>query len=54
VRRVELTLLGGLFLARATRQGRRVMALLVGRDADVQAARSQLDAVFPLVEALSP
>jgi two-component system cell cycle response regulator CpdR len=54
VRRVELTLLGGLFLARATRQGRRVMALLVGRDADVHAARSQLDAVFPLVEALSP
>lgn len=54
VRRVELTLLGGLFLARATRQGRRVMALLVGRDADVRAARAQLDAVFPLVEALSP
>jgi CheY-like chemotaxis protein len=54
VRRVELTLLGGLFLARATRQGRRVMALLVGRDADARAARTQLDAVFPLVEALSP
>lgn len=54
VRRVELTLLGGLFLARATRQGRRVMALLVGRNADGHAARSQLDAVFPLVEALSP
>lgn len=54
VRRVELTLQGGLFLARTTRQGRRVMALLLGRDADVRAARSQLDAVFPLVEALAP
>lgn len=54
LRRVELTLLGGLFLARATRQGRRVMALLLGRDADVRTARSQLDAVFPLVEALAP
>jgi CheY-like chemotaxis protein len=54
LRRVELTLLGGLFLARATRQGRRVMALLLGRDADVRSARSQLDAVFPLVEALAP
>lgn len=54
LRRVELTLLGGLFLARTTRQGRRVMALLVGRDADVRSARSQLDAVFPLVEALAP
>jgi CheY-like chemotaxis protein len=54
LRRVELTLLGGLFLARTTRQGRRVMALLLGRDADVRSARSQLDAVFPLVEALAP
>ncbi|HTV20240.1 MAG TPA: response regulator [Polyangiaceae bacterium] len=54
LRRVELTLLGGLFLARATRQGRRVMALLLGRDADLRSARSQLDAVFPLVEALAP
>jgi CheY-like chemotaxis protein len=54
LRRVELTLLGGLFLARTTRQGRRVMALLLGRDADVRTARSQLDAVFPLVEALAP
>jgi CheY-like chemotaxis protein len=54
LRRVELTLLGGLFLARATRQGRRVMALLLGRDADMHAARTQLDAVFPLVEALAP
>jgi CheY-like chemotaxis protein len=54
LRRVELTLLGGLFLARTTRQGRRVMALLIGRNADVRVARSQLDAVFPLVEALAP
>jgi CheY-like chemotaxis protein len=54
LRRVELTLLGGLFLARTTRQGRRVMALLIGRDADIRTARSQLDAVFPLVEALAP
>ena len=54
LRRVELTLHGGQFLARATRQGRRVMALLLGRDADARAARSQLDAVFPLVEALVP
>jgi CheY-like chemotaxis protein len=54
LRRVELTLLGGLFLARTTRQGRRVMALLIGRDADMRTARSQLDAVFPLVEALAP
>jgi hypothetical protein len=54
LRRIELTLLGGLFLARATRQGRRVMVLLIGRDADMRAARSQLDAVFPLVEALAP
>ena len=54
LRRVELTLQGGQFLARATRQGRRVMALLLGRDVDARAARSQLDAVFPLVEALVP
>jgi CheY-like chemotaxis protein len=54
LRRLELTLLGGIFLARATRQGQRVMALLLGRDADLRAARSQLDAVFPLVEALAP
>jgi hypothetical protein len=54
LRRVELTLRGGQFLARATRQGRKVMALLLGRDADARAARSQLDAVFPLVEALVP
>jgi CheY-like chemotaxis protein len=54
LRRVELTLLGGLFLARATRQGRRVMALLLGRDADMRVARTRLDAVFPLVEALAP
>jgi hypothetical protein len=54
LRRIELTLFGGLFLARATRQGRRVMVLLIGRDADMRAARSQLDAVFPLVEALAP
>ncbi len=54
LRRVELTLLGGVFLARATRQGRRVMALLIGRDADLRSARAQLDAVFPLVEALAP
>jgi CheY-like chemotaxis protein len=54
LRRVELTLLGGLFLARTTRQGRRVMALLIGRNADVRTARAQLDAVFPLVEALAP
>lgn len=54
LRRVELTLLGGLFLARTTRQGRRVMVLLIGRNADVRTARSQLDAVFPLVEALAP
>jgi CheY-like chemotaxis protein len=52
--RVELTLRGGQFLARATRQGRKVMALLLGRDADARAARTQLDAVFPLVEALVP
>jgi CheY-like chemotaxis protein len=54
VRRLELMLHGGQFLARATRHGRTVMALLLGRDADVRAARSQLDAVFPLVEALVP
>jgi CheY-like chemotaxis protein len=54
LRRVELTLQGGQFLARATRHGRKVMALLLGRDADARAARSQLDAVFPLVEALVP
>lgn len=54
LRRVELTLLGGVFLARATRQGRRVMALLLGRDSDLRAARGHLDAVFPLVEALAP
>ena len=54
VRRLELILQGGQFLARATRHGRTVMALLLGRDADVRAARSQLDAVFPLVEALAP
>lgn len=54
VRRLELMLQGGQFLARATRHGRTVMALLLGRDADVGAARSQLDAVFPLVEALAP
>lgn len=54
VRRLELILPGGQFLARATRHGRTVMALLLGRDADVRAARSQLDAVFPLVEALAP
>jgi CheY-like chemotaxis protein len=54
VRRVELALQGGQFLARTTRQGRTVMALLLGRDADVPAARSRLDAVFPLVEALAP
>jgi len=54
VRRVELVLQGGQFLARATRQGRTVMALLLGRDSDVLAARSRLDAVFPLVEALAP
>jgi hypothetical protein len=52
--RIELTLRGGQLLARATRQGRKVMALLLGRDADARAARSQLDAVFPLVEALAP
>jgi hypothetical protein len=28
--------------------------LLIGRDADMRTARSQLDAVFPLVEALAP
>ena len=54
LRRVELTLLGGVFLARATRQGRRVLALLLGRDSDLRAARGQLDALFPLVEALAP
>lgn len=54
VRRLELMLQGGQFLARATRHGRTVMALLLGRDTDVHAARSQLDAVFPLVEALAP
>jgi CheY-like chemotaxis protein len=54
VRRLELILQGGQFLARATRHGRTVMALLLGRDADMRAARSQLDAVFPLVEALAP
>ncbi len=54
LRRVELTLRQGQFFARVTRQGRRVMALLVGRGADPDAARSQLDAVFPLVEALAP
>jgi hypothetical protein len=30
------------------------MALLLGPDADIRAARAQLDAVFPLVEALAP
>lgn len=54
LRRIELTLLGGALLARTTRQGRRAMALLVGRDSDLRAARAQLDAVFPLVEALAP
>lgn len=54
IERLELTLRGGVFLARATRQGRTVMALLLGRDADSRAARTQLDAVFPLVEALAP
>jgi CheY-like chemotaxis protein len=54
LRRVELTLQGGLFLARATRRGRKVMTLLLGPDADAPAARAQLDAVFPLVEALAP
>jgi CheY-like chemotaxis protein len=54
LQRLELTLQGGQFLARATRQGRRVLALLLGPDTDARAARSQLDAVFPLVEALAP
>lgn len=54
LQRLELTLQGGYFLARATRQGRRVMALLLGRDTDTRAARAQLEAVFPLVEALAP
>jgi CheY-like chemotaxis protein len=54
LQRLELTLQGGQLIARATRQGRRVMVLLLGRDTDPRAARSQLDAVFPLVEALAP
>jgi CheY-like chemotaxis protein len=54
LQRLELTLEAGHFLARATRQGRRVLALLLGRGTDARAARSQLDAVFPLVEALAP
>jgi hypothetical protein len=54
VKRVELTLKQGMYFARATRQGRRVLTLMVGRGADVDAARAQLDAVFPLVEALVP
>jgi CheY-like chemotaxis protein len=53
-KRVELTLKQGMYFARATRQGRRVLTLLVGRGADVDAVRAQLDAVFPLVEALAP
>jgi CheY-like chemotaxis protein len=52
--RVELTLHQGMYLARATRRGRRVMVALAGRGADAAAVRSQLDAVFPLVEALAP
>jgi hypothetical protein len=54
LQRLELTLQGGQFLARATRQGRRVLVLLLGQDTDARAARAQLDAVFPLVEALAP
>jgi hypothetical protein len=54
LQRVELTLQGGHFIARATRQRRRVMVLFLGRDTDPRVARSQLDAVFPLVEALAP
>lgn len=54
LRRVELTLQQGMFLARATRRGRRVMVALAGRGADAGGVRSQLDAVFPLVEALVP
>lgn len=52
--RIELTLQDGQYLARATRRGRCVVVVLAGRDADPAAARTQLDAVFPLVEALVP
>lgn len=54
LRRVELALEGGVFFARTTRRGRRVLSLLLGRGGDARAARAQLDAVFPLVEALAP
>jgi CheY-like chemotaxis protein len=54
IRRLELTTQDGLYIARATRRGRRVMGVLVGRGGDAAAARTQLDAVFPLVEALLP
>jgi CheY-like chemotaxis protein len=53
-KRVELTLKQGMYFARATRQGRRVLTVLLGQGTNVDAARAQLDAVFPLVEALVP
>ena len=46
LRRVELTLLGGVFLARATRRGRRVLALLLGRDADLRDDQGRLSFVL--------
>jgi CheY-like chemotaxis protein len=52
--RLELTLRDGHYIARATRRGRCVAVVLAGRGADPAAARTQLDAVFPLVEALVP
>lgn len=52
--RLELTLQDGQYLARATRRGRCVVVVLAGRGADPATARTQLDAVFPLVEALVP
>jgi CheY-like chemotaxis protein len=54
LKRVELTLKEGMYFARATRGGRRVLAVLAGSGADPEAARARLDAVFPLVEALAP
>lgn len=52
--RLELTLPDGQYMARATRRGQCVVVVLAGRGADAAAARTQLDAVFPLVEALLP
>jgi CheY-like chemotaxis protein len=54
LKRVELTLKEGMYFARATRGGGRVLVVLAGAGADPDAARARLDAVFPLVEALAP